>query len=375
MFKNKAFMGLSIGVAVITVGYLFNHFQATEVQVGTVRRGELAEYIEVRGKVEMDRKELISSKWPGVIDDILVGEGSLVRPDTQIITLKVLNMGNAAAELEKARISAKTALLDYNYKKEKLEKYQKLYLEGIVSAEEIKDMEMAVIAAEAIRIETEQQYKIVADNLLVNVNTGSDPVSGRLAVRAGISGKILAKYIENGASIQPGTPLFEVERENSAYYIRADVLTDDAVKLKLGQTAILTGEALDDTEFFGEVAYIAPKAETVLSSLGVEQQRVEVRISYPDQDLPLKLGYGVDVKIIAGLEPDTLFVPEKAVFEKDSVDHVLAIRDNKLKLLPIKTGIENDDYIQVLEGLNEGDKIVVDPDNKLKPGMKVKGGT
>jgi HlyD family secretion protein len=373
MLKNKVFMWLSMGTAVIAAGYLFNHFQATEVQVGTVLRGELAEYIEVRGKVEMDRKELISSKWSGVIDDILVREGSLVRPDTRIITLKVLNTDNAAAELEKARISAKAALLDYNYKKEKLEKYQKLYHEGIVSEEEIKDLEMAVIAAEAIRIETEQQYKIVAENLLVNVNGGPDPVNDALVVRAGIGGKVLTKYIHSGASIQPGTPLFEVERENSAYYIRTDVLTDDAVKLKLGQTAILTGGALDDAEFYGKVAYIAPKAETVLSSLGVEQQRVEVRISYPYQDLPLKLGYGVDVKIIAGLERDTLFAPEKAVFEKDSVDHVLANRDNKLKLLPVKTGIENDDYIQILDGLSEGDKIVVDPDNKLKPGMKVKG--
>jgi HlyD family secretion protein len=373
MLKNKVFMWLSMGTAVIAAGYLFNHFQATEVQVGTVLRGELAEYIEVRGKVEMDRKELISSKWSGVIDDILVREGSLVRPDTRIITLKVLNTDNAAAELEKARISAKAALLDYNYKKEKLEKYQKLYHEGIVSEEEIKDLEMAVIAAEAIRIETEQQYKIVAENLLVNVNGGPDPVNDALVVRAGIGGKVLTKYIHSGASIQPGMPLFEVERENSAYYIRTDVLTDDAVKLKLGQTAILTGGALDDAEFYGKVAYIAPKAETVLSSLGVEQQRVEVRISYPYQDLPLKLGYGVDVKIIAGLERDTLFAPEKAVFEKDSVDHVLAIRDNKLKLLPVKTGIENDDYIQILDGLSEGDKIVVDPDNKLKPGMKVKG--
>ncbi len=375
MFKNKTITGLTIGLAIVAVGYLFNHFQATEVQVGTTLRGELAEYIEVRGKVEKDRREIISSKWSGVVGDILVKEGSVVHPNTPLLTLKVLNSGSAAAEMEKARISAKAALRDFNYKNEKLEKYRKLYLEGIVSEEEINDLEMSVTAAEAIRIEAEQQYKIVAENLLVNVKPGLEPGNGRLAVRAGITGKILAKYIDSGASIESGAPLFEVERENSAYYIRADVLTDDAVKLKLGQTAILTGEVLNDSELPGRIVYIAPKAETTLSSLGVEQQRVEVRINYPYLDLPLKLGYGVDVKIIAALEADTLFVPDKAVFEKDGADHVLAIIDNKLKLIQIETGIENDDYIQILKGLQEGDKIVVEPDNKLKPGMRVKAGT
>ncbi|NLW45936.1 MAG: efflux RND transporter periplasmic adaptor subunit [Firmicutes bacterium] len=372
MFKNKLMVGLSIGLAIFAVGYVFNHFQATEVQVRTVLRGELAEYIEVRGKVEMDRKELISSKWSGVVGDILVREGNMVQPDTALLSLKVLNSGNAAAELEKARISKQAALRDFNYKNEKLEKYRKLYREGIVSEEEVKDLEMAVTAAEAARVAAEQQYKIVADNFLVNSSLGLESGNGRLTVRAGTTGKILAKYVDSGVSVVSGAPLFEVERENSAYYVRADVLTDDAVKLKLGQTAILTGEALDDAELPGKIVYIAPKAETTLSSLGVEQQRVEVRISYSYQDLPLRLGYGVDVKIVAALEPDAIFVPEKAVFEKEGIDHVLAIEENKLKLLPVKTGIENDDYIQILEGLREGDKIAVDPDNKLKPGMRVK---
>lgn len=375
MFKNKVGMWLSIGLAVIAVGYLFNHFKAAEVQVGAVLRGELAEYIEVRGKVEMDRKEIISSKWAGVVGDIFIKEGGLVQSDTALLSLKVLNSGNAAAELEKARVSAKTALRDLNHKNEKLEKYRKLYREGIVSEEEVKDLEMAVTAAEAARVEAEQQYKIVADNYLVGGKPGQGPGNGRLVVHAGITGKILAKYIDRGASIESGAPLFEVERENSLYYIRADVLTDDAVKLKLGQTAILTGDALNDSELPGRIVYIAPKAETTLSSLGVEQQRVEVRISYPYQDLPLKLGYGVDLKIITALEPKALFIPEKAVFEKDGADHVLAIKNHKIKLLSIETGIANDDYIQILKGLREGDKIVVDPDNKIKPGMRVKAGT
>jgi HlyD family secretion protein len=373
MFKNKLMVGSLIGLAIFVVGYILNYFLATEVQVGTVLRGELAEYIEIRGKVELDRTELISSKWSGVVGDILVREGNIVQPDTALLSLKVLNPGNAAAELEKARISKQAALQDFNHKHEKLEKYRKLYHEGIVSEDEVKDLEMAVIAAEAALIEAEQQYKIVAENFLVNIHPEQEPRNGRLVVRAGATGKILAKYIDNGASVASGAPLFEIERENSVYYIRADVLTDDAVKLKPGQTAILTGEALDDKEVPGKIIYIAPKAETTLSSLGVEQQRVEVRIGYSYHDLPLKLGYGVDVKIIAALEPDTLFVPEKTVFKKDGADYVLAIKGNKLKLAPIKTGIENDDYIQILDGLSEGDKIVVDPDNKLKPGMKVKG--
>lgn len=374
MVKSKVITGMIAGLVIIAIVCLINYFQVTGVQAGTVRRGEIAEYIEIRGKVELDRKEKICSKWAGVVGEILVKEGNTVEPNTELLILEVLNPANAAAEMEKARNAVKAARQDYNYKREKLEKYRILYREGAISETEFKDQEAMVVAAESAWIEAEQQSKIVADNYLATGRQGPELSNGRLRIRSGIKGKILTKYIENGVQVEPGTPLFEIGDANSDYYVRVDVLTDDAVKLKLDQTAILTGEALDDSQAPGRVVYIAPKAETTLSSLGVEQQRVEVRIEYAYQKYPLKLGYGVDVKLITAQQSNTLYIPEKAVFEKDGVDHVLTIKDNKLKMQPIRVGIENDDFIQILSGLQEGDQIVIDPDKNLKPGMKVKAG-
>ncbi len=377
MLKNRVIKGMLIGLAILAIVWIINYFRANEVQVGTVLRGEITEYIKIRGKVELDRKEKVCSKWPGVVGNVLVKEGSTVGPDTALLILEVLNPGNASSELEKARIAAKAALEDHSYQKEKLGKYRQLYRDGIVSEEVVKDQEMLVIAAERAQIEAEQQYKIVADNYLFTGKQETGAIkenNGLMRVYAGTKGRVLTKYIENGTQVVPGTPLFEIGDEDSDYYVRVDVLTDDAVKLKLGQRAVLTGKALDDMEVQGWVNFIAPKAETVLSSLGVEQQRVEVRIEYAYQKYPLKLGYGVDVKLITASEPNTLYAPEKAVFEKNGCDYVFAIKDNKLKLQPIRAGIENDDFIQIRGGLQEGDKIVADPDNSLKPGIKVKVG-
>lgn len=129
---------------------------------------------------------------------------------------------------------------------------------------------------------------------------------------------------------------------------------------------------LNDGKIDGEVYYIAPKAESSVSSLGVEQQRVEIRLRYDNGTLNLRPGYGLDVDIITDERQSTLYVPGKAVFDMNGKDCVFIVNDGKLVLRQVAKGIENNDYIEITKGISEGDIVVVDPGNSLKPGARVK---
>ena len=86
----------------------------------------------------------------------------------------------------------------------------------------------------------------------------------------------------------------------------------------------------------------------------------------------LKTGYDLDSKIITQMKNDTLIIPDTAIFDYKGNSCVFVIENGKTVLRQIKKGIESDKTIEVLEGLQEGDKIVLKPDNNIKEGIKIK---
>ncbi|MCX7921242.1 MAG: efflux RND transporter periplasmic adaptor subunit [Clostridia bacterium] len=411
-----------IGVlVVIAVGALFalNSMNSMDVKVFNVKMGEIQEYVEVRGKVDLETKEKVYSKLEGIVKEIMVKEGQNVDVNTKLAagdaedldiaikkaqsayeaakaklddlkgSIKPEQVKQAQAQVEQAKKAAETARKDYQYKKEKLDKLRAL--KGS-NEQNVKDAEMLVAAAENALSSAEQSYKIAQYNLdMLSKGPSKNAIkaqeasveqakiqldevknkTGKVYAFSGIKGTVLSKNIEEGSAVQAGTLLFEIGDYDSAY-IRVDVLTDDAGKVEIGQKAVISGEALNDKEIVGEIYYIAPKAESTISSLGVEQQRIEMRIKFDNSSLKLRPGYGVDVKIVTQEKKSAVYVPEKAVFDMDGKDTVFIVKDGKVEARSIKIGMENKDYVEIIEGISEGEEVVDSPDNNLKPGTKVK---
>ena len=137
-------------------------------------------------------------------------------------------------------------------------------------------------------------------------------------------------------------------------------MLDDIAKIEKGQNVIISGDVLNDEEIQGEVYYIAPKAEGRVSSLGIEQQRVEVRIKFDNAGSELKPGYTLDADIAVQEKSNTLYVPDKSVFKIDGKDSVFVVKNSRLEPRTIVSGFENDDFIEVISGVSEGEIVVVD---------------
>ncbi len=422
--KKKAVI---IGIIVITAiaGTIFSGFlNAVPIQTYQVRRDRLAEFVELRGKVELHGQQKIYSKQQGVISEVIAHEADEVNPGGRLALLDTTQLElqldmtreayNAAAAqyeglkagtrteqtkqaelgVEQARIANEAAQKEYEYREGKLENIRRLYDERVVSLEDVKDVEALAAAAKSSLLGARKSLELSVSNLDMLKKGSAEKAleaaranmkQAQLAVqvmednllKAAISavskGIVLAKHIEKGQMVQPGMLLYELGDYKSAY-MRVDVLSDDAVNIRIGQKAEISGDALGDGDgvIAGEVSFIAPRAESRMSSLGLEQQRVEVRISFDNGEMMLRPGFGFDVKIITQEREGTLFVPEKSIIDIAGSKSVFVVKNGKLELRTVEIGIENDDYTEVVRGIDEGEEVVSEPDNKLKPGIRVK---
>jgi HlyD family secretion protein len=128
----------------------------------------------------------------------------------------------------------------------------------------------------------------------------------------------------------------------------------DVAKVKVGQKAILTFDAFPDLKVKGKIIEI--------STVGKEEQGVvsyDVKISLEEENKEIKPGMSVNAEIIVDRKENVLLVPNSAIKSDRMGKYVEVVKDNKIEKRYIKTGISNDEFTEVLEGLNEGEIIII----------------
>ena len=153
-----------------------------------------------------------------------------------------------------------------------------------------------------------------------------------------------------------GTLVLEVQNPNRLY-LQSELLSEDAARLQEG-TAVRAvqkdyGQTLDGLT----VSQIAPKAHAATSSLGAEQRRLPVTIALPAGALPVPLGTQWDVTFTLADIADALWLPKACVYTRGQ-DSVVLLPDGRTER-PVTTGIRQGDRIEIVEGLEEGDQVLL----------------
>jgi len=196
------------------------------------------------------------------------------------------------------------------------------------------------------------QIEQVQENLrLLKTNRGN------YSIKAPISGVITEKYIKEGSYLTPGMQLLEIGNENDLY-VEADVLVSEIKDIAVGDKVRVYNEDLEISIADCILSKIYPKAHTKISDLGIEQKRVKIEIEFEGETDILKQGYDVDVEITTDIKENALVVNEDDIYEEDKVEYVDVLVDSKAEKRQIKTGITQDEEVEILEGLKLGDKIV-----------------
>ena len=273
----------------------------------------------------------------------------------------------AAAQLERAKVAKA-------YAQKEVARVEDLVNSGALPRQQLDDLELRRRTAEAdytsaqfasrVAVFEVEMVKAALDG---RKGTGDDHVT----VEAPVDGKVLRVMRQSAGAIVSGAPLLEIG-DPRALEVVVDVLTRDAVAIEPGALVYIERWGGDRLE--GTVRRIEPSAFTRMSSLGVEEQRVNVVIdlSVPEERwTALGDGYRVEARIVVWRDDDVLQVPASAVFRHGDGWAVFASTGDVVRLTPIAIGKRNGRSVQVTEGLDDGARVVVHPGAQVVDGARV----
>jgi HlyD family secretion protein len=196
----------------------------------------------------------------------------------------------------------------------------------------------------------------------------------RLEIISKVEGQVLRVFQESETVVQPGARLLEIGNPIDLE-AEIDVLSVDAVKVRPGARVVLEhwggGEPLA-----GQVRVVEPSAFTKVSALGVEEQRVNVIVDFvdpPERRPGLGDAYRVEARIVVWESSDVLTVPAGALFRRGSDWAVFAVGGGRAEERVVRISHRTDTAAEVLDGLAEGEQVVLYPGDRVRSGVRVAG--
>ncbi|MEK7832712.1 MAG: efflux RND transporter periplasmic adaptor subunit [Acidobacteriota bacterium] len=361
----------------------------TGVQVEKVAASSVEDFYEATGTVRAKNTTVLSSRIMGTVISLRVREGDRVNAGQVLIEI---DNREAAAQLQKAQaglrqaeqavaeadqagnaaLSAKAAAeANKRLAAATLARYQTLLDRKSVSPQEFDEVKARASVAEAEADRAGKMLEMLAakkrqaqaqiDQAKADISS-AQIFAGYGRVVTPISGIVTTKQIEVGSTATPGAPLLTVE-DNSRYRLEAAVEESQIGKIKLKDRARVKIDAIGGEELDGSVAEILPAADPMSRSY-------IVKIDVPVQS-QLRSGlYGTASFVRGGRQ--AIAIPTNAVTQRGQLTGVFVIDDSGIaRLRLVKTGKTYGDRVEVLSGLNEGERIAVDGIAKLNDGNRV----
>ena len=198
-------------------------------------------------------------------------------------------------------------------------------------------------------------------------------------MKSPVDGVVLQRYVTNERFLPIGTEILDIGVIKNLE-ISADILTTEVINIKIGNNVDIYGAAIGASPIQGKVSKIEPQGFTDVSSLGVKQQKVKIKISLAPNVLDkftksgktLGIGYRVYVKIYTSEANDVLVIPRTALFKGSNNQWgIFVIKKGKALLKKVTVGILNDESAEITSGLKVNDKVIIAPPTSINSGSKV----
>jgi HlyD family secretion protein len=358
-------------------------------RLGTVDRGDIARSVVATGKVEPITKVEIKSKANGIIKELKVEVGDIVIPGQVLAELDKENLEARVREVKAAMMSAESNLKaamaqleknkveaqgpDVPFTKRNYERAGKLLEEGVLPQQSFDDSRSAYeqalnrqnIAKAQLSVSEAKVTQARAE--VAQAQAAADRAGEELnyaTVRSPIHGMVLSRDVELGSPVSSilnmgsAATLVMVLGDISQVYVRGKVDEADIGVVRMGQPSRIKVETFKDKAFEGKVTQISP--------LGVDKDNVvtfEVKVSINNPGGELRANMTANAEIVLEEHKGVLLVPESAILYDAQRNASVEIPDlSKPKgrdKISIKTGISNGTRTEVLQGLNEGQKVIL----------------
>jgi HlyD family secretion protein len=368
------------------------------VDLAQVTRGPLQVVVREEGKTRIRDRYVVSSSLAGRLlrieldpgDAVISGEtvlASIEPADPSLLDARSL----AQAEAKVAANEAALHRADAEWKRTEaaLERAQlqfkrirALQESRSASSEAFEDAELALRSASeqhaAAKFNiTIAQYELEQSRAALlhyrpNGTPSQEISDWRMDVRSPIHGSVLRVLQESSAVVSPGTPLIEIG-DPKDLEVEVDVLSEDAVKIRPGQEVRIEQWG-GGKDLAGVVRRVEPQAFTKVSALGVEEQRVNIIIDFIsslEERGTLGDSYRVETDVVIWKDASVLRLPVSCLFRRDDRWAVFLVREGVAEVRPVEIGHRNSVDAEIVEGLAEGDSVIVHPGDQIKTGTKV----
>src|SRR6185369_16402141 len=343
--------------------------QSSAVETEIVSPQSIAGVIPATGKILVpeDHVAVIGPVNQGRIVRLYAGQGTKVRKGQKLAELESADIDQAEADYlkaladyENARRSsaAEVKLAQENYDRAKLLYEQKITAGKNLQAAE-HDLEVAKAAAENSINGT--NAALIADRrhlLLLGIKASTiDALPKRtdlaavFSLNSPIDGIVVERNATVGASVGTDANLFKII-DLSRVWIDANVFEKDLQQVRTGQEVKLTVPAFPGSTFSGRVILINSVVEP-------DTRTVKVRTEVANPDAPLTPDMFATVHIVTALNRTAISIPQSAVLNDEGKTVVFVADGNGYKKRQVQAGIQNNDRVEIIDGLAAGDKVVV----------------
>ena len=369
--------------------------EPVDVEFATVSRGPLKVTVQEDGKTRIREKYIVSTPVAGRLARIKLRAGDRCSEQTLLAVILPSNpaildpraraealarVQASEAALQRAESNSEQAVIKHNLNASKYERTLTLMSRQVISKDEFdtvnadyltskQAIKTATFDVEIARFELEMARAAVSQF----TDTGAESSVHPFEIHAPISGRVLRVFQESATVVAVGTSLLELGDPQNLE-IEIDVLSTDAVRIKPGAEVVIDHWG-GESPLRGHVRTIEPAAFTKISSLGVEEQRVNIIADFNEASERLSAlgdGYRVEARITVRELADVLQIPNSALFRHQRAWHVLAVVRDKAVMQQVSIGQQNDSHAEVTAGLSVGDRVIVYPSDELKPGTLVR---
>lgn len=383
-----------IGIVVIGGVVMAMRPKPVIVESGAVTKGPLVVSVIEEGKTRIRHRHIVSPPITGFLRRIELRAGAPIEKGKTLLAVIEASTSNfldprtkaeAEARIKTAEAVRETRQADLDrtqasleLAEKQVERQRKLRDSGATAQQDYDIAESQAQVRQRERNAAEFALNAAASDVnvaraaLLQAQAPSADQAKPIEIFAPVDGFILNVYEESARPVTPGMAIMEV---GDPHDLEAEIelLSSDAVGVAKGAEVSIEQWG-GENPLRGKVSVVEPGGFTKISSLGVEEQRVKVRVDFID---PIPAGhtfgdrYRVEARIVTWKGDDVLQVPTGGLFRRGNQWMAYFNENGVAKETQVTIGKNNGVSAQVLEGLQEGQQVILHPPDTVKDGVQV----
>jgi HlyD family secretion protein len=422
-YLNKIIIGLLLIVVLAVVarsqGWIGGNKDVL-VEVKPVERRDIISTVSESGNIQPDIEVPVAPDVSGEVVGVYVKEGDSVKAGQLLI---VIRPDNYQAAKEQSEASVNSAKADYAQAQANLEQTRNNLVQDSINYERSAKLYKDKVISQSEYENAQLRFKLTQSQLRAGLQTinasyyrmksseaslrqASDNLS-RTSIYASMAGIVTMMKVEVGQRVvgtgqMAGTEIMKIS-DLSQMEVAVEVNENDIVNVRIGDSASIEVDAFPNKKFYGQVSEIAYSATVMGSGTTDQITNFKVRISVdrnsyiqdaqlmrgiPVNQSPFRPGMSAQVQIFTERKDQVIAVPIQSVtLEKKDDDAnaqdaeknaeiVFVYENGMVRSVPVKTGISDERFIEIEDGLTEGTQVITGPyrviSKELVDGMVVK---